>query len=120
MPIDISTEANGIMVVRASGTLVKQDYAGFVPAFRQAAAGRSGKLRVLFDATHLKGWDPQAIWEEVKFDIKHLSEMERLAIVGNREWQHLMARIGNVFPHVQARYFEESQSAEAQTWLQQP
>ena len=32
---------------------------------------RPGKLRLLFDMIGFEGWDAGALWDEIKFDLKH-------------------------------------------------
>ena len=39
---------------------------------------------MLFDMTDFHGWDAGAAWEDIKFDIKHFADIERLAMVGIR------------------------------------
>jgi len=91
MPIQLN-EGNGgkILVVHVSGKLTKADYEHFVPEFERLVQ-QHGKLRLLFDMTGLQGWDAGALWEDVKFDMKHFADIERLAMVGERKWQQGMA-----------------------------
>ncbi|MFP5235098.1 MAG: STAS/SEC14 domain-containing protein [Acidobacteriota bacterium] len=117
MPIEMRKEPAGWYLVRVSGTLVKQDYNAFEPLFRQMT-GSQDKLRMLVDMTALQGWEPAAFWEEIKFDIKHLERVERLAVVGSKHWQHAMASFADVFVRAQVRYFESGQEQAAETWLQ--
>ena len=46
--------------------------------------------------TGLHGWDAGALWEDIKFDIKHFADIERLAMVGEKKWH----RHGNVLQAV--------------------
>lgn len=117
MPIEMKKESAGWYFVRVSGTLVKQDYNQFEPLFRQMT-GSDDKLRMLVDMTALKGWEPAALWEEIKFDVKHLERVERLAVVGSKHWQHAMASFADIFTHAQVRYFEAGQEPVAESWLQ--
>ena len=38
--------------------------------------------------TGFQGWDAGAAWEDLKFDLKHFGDIERLAMVGDKKWQH--------------------------------
>jgi len=92
MPIQLNEENGGkILVVHVSGKLVKTDYEHFVPEFERLVL-LHGKLRVLFDMTGLRGWEAGAAWEDTKFAIKHFADIERLAMVGERNgskaWRH--------------------------------
>ena len=46
-----------------------------------------GKLRLLFDVTGFHGWEASAAWEDFKFGIEHFADIERLAMVGEKQWQ---------------------------------
>ena len=37
------------------------------------------------------GWDAGALWEDIKFDLKHFSDIERVAMVGEKKWQKGMS-----------------------------
>ena len=45
----------------------------------------------MFDMTGFHGWEAGALWDDIKFDLKHFAHIERLAMVGERKWQHGMA-----------------------------
>jgi hypothetical protein len=119
MPIVTDASARDHLVVRATGKLVKEDYAGFVPAFEQAMKER-GKLRVLFDTTELTGWDTGALWQEIKFDVKHFSDIERLAMVGAQKWQQTLEKIARPLTRAEMRYFDASEIDAARAWLVRP
>jgi hypothetical protein len=95
MPIRLKEEGGGrILVVNVTGKLVKADYGPFAHEFERLFQ-QHGKLRLLFDMTGLHGWDAGAAWEDLKFDIKHFSDIDRLAIVGEKKWQENMVRFSS-------------------------
>ena len=117
MPIQLHEENDGrILVVHIIGKLVKADYEQFVPEFERLVP-QHGKLRVLFDMTGFHGWDASALWEDTKFGIHHFADIERLAMVGEKQWQHGMAIFARPFTKATVRYFDHADAAEARTWL---
>ena len=75
MPIQFREEDKGkILEVHVSGSLVKEDYARFVPEFERLVR-LNGKLRLLFDMEDFKGWDAGAAWEDFKFP-SHMETVE--------------------------------------------
>jgi hypothetical protein len=117
MPIQLTEENGGkVLVVQVSGKLVKADYEHFVPEFERLIAQR-GKLRLLFDMTDFHGWELSAAWEDFKFGIEHFADIDRLAMVGDRQWQHGMAIFCKPFTKAMVRYFEHVEAAEARKWL---
>jgi hypothetical protein len=117
MPIQLNEQDGGnVLVVHVSGKLAKGDYEHFVPEFERLVRQHS-KLRVLFDMTGFHGWEAGALWEDIKFDIKHFADIERLAMVGDKKWQHGMATFCKPFTKATIRYFDHAEAVEARTWL---
>lgn len=117
MAIQLNEENNGkLLTIHASGKLVKDDYADFVPAFERLVR-QHGKLRVLFDMNDFHGWELSAAWEDTKFGVQHFADIDRLAVVGDTEWQHGMAIFCKPFTKARVRYFDHAKTAEARKWL---
>lgn len=117
MPIQIIEEDGGRrLVIHVSGRLEKTDYELFVPEFERLIR-QHGKLRVLFEMRDFHGWEASAAWEDLKFGITHFSDIERLAMVGEKRWQHGMATFCKPFTKATVRYFDHAVAAEARTWL---
>jgi hypothetical protein len=117
MPIQLFEENGGKLIsVQVSGTLEKADYDHFVPEFERLAR-QHGKLRVLFDMTGFHGWEASAAWEDFKFGMKHLADIERIAMVGEKRWQHGMAIFCKPFIKAEVHYFDQVACADAKIWL---
>lgn len=54
------------------------------------------------------GWELAAAWEDTKFSMRHFHDSERLAMVGEKAWQHWMAVFCKPFTKADVRYFEAS------------
>ena len=117
MPIKLS-EVSGeqFLVVHVWGKLERADYERFLPQFAELAQG-PGKLRVLFDMIGFQGWDAGALWDEIKFDVKHANDFERVATVGDSEWEHALATLIKPFTKAKTRYFDATHYADAREWL---
>ena len=117
MPIQLNEEDGGkLLILHISGKLVKEDYGRFVTEFERLVR-QHGKLRVLFDMSNFHGWDTGAAWEDIKFDVKHFGDIERLAMVGDKKWQHGMATFFKPFTKATTRYFDHADAVEARKWL---
>lgn len=117
MPIQIIEENGGkILVLHVTGKVVKADYEECASHFERLVR-QFGKLRVLFDLTGFQGFDAGALWEEIKFDIKHFADIERIAVVGDKKWQHGMTTFFKPFTKATLRYFDHADAIEARTWL---
>jgi len=117
MSVQLNEENGGrVLVVHVSGKLVKADYEQFVPECERLIR-QHGKLRLLFDMSDFHGWELSAAWEDFKFGIEHFADIERLAMVGDKSWQHGMAVFCKPFTRAAVRYFDHSDAAEARKWL---
>ena len=117
MPIQFNEEQDGKeLAIHVSGKLTRADYPDFVSEFERLVR-QHGHLRVLFDMTNFHGWDAGATWEDIKFGLDHIGCIERMAMVGDKKWQHGMAVFFKPFTKATIRYFEHVDTAEAQKWL---
>ncbi|HUN83626.1 MAG TPA: STAS/SEC14 domain-containing protein [Terracidiphilus sp.] len=117
MPLSLKLdEAGRYIIVRAFGELVSEDYRGFAVEFNRLVRAR-GNLHVLVDMTGLQGWNPGGLWEEVKFDVKHFAEIDRLAVVGDKKWQQAMTVAAKPFRPGKMRYFDRSEMGNAEAWV---
>jgi hypothetical protein len=64
------------------------------------------------------GWTAGAVWKDVKFDVKHFGDIERLAMVGKTSWQHGMAIFCKPFTTAKVHYFEYANLDEARAWIE--
>ena len=60
------------------------------------------------------------MWDDVKFDAKHFSHIERVAMVGDKAWEKGMSTFCRPFTTARIRYFDHAALAEAQEWLAIP
>jgi len=117
--IDLHEESSGkLLTVQLSGKLTKEDYEQFVPRV-DAAIKQNGKVRILVQMHDFHGWELGALWEDMKFDAKHFSDIERLALVGESKWEAGMAAFCKPFTSASIRYFDQSKAAEAETWIRE-
>lgn len=117
MAVQILTHDDDALVeIKVSGKLVKEDYASFVPEFERLIR-QHGKLRVLFEMSDFHGWELSALWEDLKFDLKHFHDIERLAMVGDKKWEKGMSVFCKPFTTADVKYFDAEDRAAAMVWL---
>ena len=119
MPIELQTEHENLLVVRASGKLTKDDYAALLPQVDRLIEEHY-KISILFDMRDFHGWELAAAWEDTKFAFHHFRDIERLAVVGEKPWQKVMAVVCKPFTRAEVRYYAHEQSEQAHQWLQAP
>jgi hypothetical protein len=103
---------------RLSGTLHHEDYETFIPEL-ETKIENEGPLRLLMDCAELDGADPRAMWDDLKFGMKHYSDVERMALVGSKNWHRWMSNLSKPFTKAEVRYFQRAEMDQAWTWLNQ-
>ena len=120
MAIKMSEMGGGrVLDVQVSGKLTATDYEMFVPEFERLVK-QHGKVRVLFEMVDFHGWEAGALWDDIKFDLKHFSDIERLAMVGDKQWEKGMSLFCRPFTAATIRYFDRGVLGDARAWLEQP
>lgn len=107
---------HNIVEVRVSDKLSREDYEQFVPEV-ECLIRENGKIRLLFEMKDFHGWDAGALWEDIKFDLKHFADIGRLAMIGEKKWEQWMAAFCKPFTSAEIRYFDQSQSSDARSWI---
>ncbi len=99
-----------------SGKLHDDDYKVLVPEV-EAVIKREGNVRILLFLVDFKGWDLHAAWDDMKFGVKHCREFERIAIVGDKNWEGWMARLSAPFTSSGSRFFGTDELEDAWAWI---
>ncbi len=115
--IDI-TEMPGhnVIMAKVTGKLAKEDYDRFLPQM-ETFMEKHDKIRLLFEMERFQGWDMSALWEDTKFATKHFNDIERLALVGDKQWEKSMTVFCKPFTMAKVRYFDIADIAEARQWI---
>jgi len=108
----------GILGFKLSGRLHDEDYKHFVPAVDAAIAANS-KVRLLAWFHDFHGWDAAALWDDIKFSTTHCTKVDRIALVGEKEWEKAMSKVCKPFTMARIQYFDASQLEEAWKWLEE-
>jgi len=115
--IHIEKPAEGKFIeIQLTGKLNVEDYEAFIPEIERLIK-QEGKLRILLELNDFHGWTAGALWKDTKFALKHFSDIERIAIVGDSKWEHGMAVFCKPFTTADVRYFDTSRLSDAREWI---
>lgn len=118
MAIQLTEMNDGKMAeLQLSGQLAKEDYETFVPVIERWVK-QHRKIQLLVEMRDFHGWTAGALWEDTKFATHHFSDIERLAVVGEKKWQHWMAEFCKPFTKAAVRYFDKAEIEKAREWLE--
>lgn len=119
--LEVMPESAGkILWLRADGWLTDQDYREvFIPRL-EAVLREHGRVRLLFHLEpDFKGWTPGALWEDLKLDLKHRGDFEKVALVGASFWVDAFLKLFAHFMPGEVRTFLRDHLAEAWIWIQE-
>ncbi|HZM02642.1 MAG TPA: STAS/SEC14 domain-containing protein [Candidatus Saccharimonadales bacterium] len=118
MPISIIEKNDGkILEVHMSGKLTRDDYQEFIPVTERLIK-EWGKFNLVVVMRDFHGWEIGAVWEDVKWDFKHFSDIDRVALVGEKKWQAGMSKFCKPFTNAEIRYFDVRDIEQARLWVQ--
>jgi hypothetical protein len=114
--IHIHDDATGYLTVEVIGKLSESDYHELVP--RLARERQRGKLRLLMLLQRFEGFTPRGLLEELRFDVGHRADFERIAVVGAGALEKVAMKLAAPFFSGSQRHFERE--ADARAWLAEP
>lgn len=98
------------------GKLTHEDYKTFVPFVESAIGGLPPKsLYILVDMRKFEGWTPRAAWDDFRFGLEIRKDVAKMAIVGDRKWEELAAKMTDWMIAGDAKFFNSIE--EARRWL---
>lgn len=110
------TPREAFVEITARGKLTQEDYDVLVPELERLA-DRRGPLGFYIELRDFEGWEPAALWEDLKFDARHQDEMDRVAVVGEKQWQEWGTRLSDPFFKAEVAYFAPEKAEEARRWV---
>ncbi|MBU1118803.1 STAS/SEC14 domain-containing protein [Patescibacteria group bacterium] len=103
---------------KAIGKLTDEDYKAIVPEL-DALVEEHDSISVLFDIESFEGWSLKASFDDLRFVMKHHSDVKKLAIVGDRKWEEEMAKCSKFFISAEIKTFETGEMSQAWEWLKE-
>ena len=116
-----SRSSESVLGIRASERITDADYTEVMVPKLEAMLRESGKIRLLMYFDNFKGFEAKAMWEDAKFGLKHLrniDDCEKLAIVGEPAWiGKLTSIVGHLVPG-EFESFRSTELEEAWEWVE--
>jgi hypothetical protein len=114
--MELKKNESGLTILRVSGVLHRSDYEHVLPELEQAIG--QGTRRLLLELDGFKGLTPAGLTDELKFDIKHRKDFERIAVVGTA-LEELGVRLLSPLFSGEVRMFGKGEGAAAEAWLRE-
>ncbi len=117
MAVDIQEQYEGqLLVVMIHGAFTREDYRSFT-LHAKSLIDRFGRIRTLFDLRDFADGQTAASWESVKLDLRHLANIEAVAIVVDRRYESWTNSFCRPFAEARIRYFDRGATEQARQWV---
>lgn len=115
--IHIEKEKTGNLIkTLVSDKLTQEDYDKLIPILEQTLEEWSN-LRWYFEMQDFRGWSMQAAFMDLGFDIRHATDLSKIAMVGEKHWQETLTNLMKPFTSADVRYFSLEEKEEAMEWI---
>lgn len=107
-----------VIALSCEGQVTKADYDGIlVPAILKALK-QHNKIRLLYiTSADFTGYDPGALWEDLKIGVEYPTRWERVAVVTDVDWILQVVRIFSFLIPCPVKVFLPSESTQAHAWI---
>jgi hypothetical protein len=118
MPIKYEFESGNCCVFTVSGQLGKVEYQD-AQRDAEATIQKLGSIKVLIVLENFSGWERAEGWEDLSFPERNDPYIEKIAIVGDPQWQDLVYAftLKGLRP-VPIEYFKTGEESRARQWLE--
>ncbi|MFB6272873.1 MAG: STAS/SEC14 domain-containing protein [Salinibacter sp.] len=103
-----------LLGIALSDTLTEEDYEVFDSTLADHLKKHT-TTRVLLVMEDVQDWTPEEQWEDLAFDIRHLRDLDKVAIVGDDLWETWLDKADELFPVSRIQTYEDRE--EALDWL---
>jgi len=103
-------QEDGLAVLEVTEKIRREDYQRIVPELEKIL-DEKGRLRCLVHLHDINGIEPRALLEELKFDLAHRKHFERCAVVGDRPWERVATKLGQMWFAGDVRFFDDLEKA---------
>lgn len=116
--IKLTAEEN-TLYVKVTGKIEKGDFENIVRPETDFMIAEYGKIKgIIIDATEFDGWeDFPAFLEHYGFIKAHMSDVFRIALIGDDTWQIILPTIANLFVNPEIKRFEPGEGQRAEDWI---
>lgn len=112
----LTNDYDNVVAIHMKGELTTKDYEPVVNLLEDKIKNY-GKINLYCEVDEMEEVEAGAIWKDLKFDVKHFNDFERVAMVGDKQWLEWGAKFAKPFTSAEVKYFDMSEKAEAMQWV---
>jgi SpoIIAA-like len=110
--------SGNVVGLRVTGTVQREDFRVLTPHV-DAAIARHGSVRLLCDLSGWAGIEPGALWEDLRFSLRHARDIDRMAVVTDRRWIERWVAFAGRLVGTEVRCFEPADRDDAWAWVRE-
>jgi hypothetical protein len=112
----IDNDLEKVLAYHISGTVTQADVR-IAQQEMKSVLDQYGKVRLLIHLGELEIPKAGAAWQDLKYTNVYLTDVERLALVGDAAWQEWVTKAVDVPTRGKMRFFEEVEIQQAWEWI---
>ncbi len=112
----LDESSGNIIGFKLHGRLTDSEFQAFAEEISTAIADK-GKIRLLMIVDYPQNFELKAAWDDLVLWIKHIGDIERLAIIGQKEWEKWLVLLEKPFIHTEVKYYKTSNIKDAWDWI---
>lgn len=105
-----------VVWLEVSGRLTRDAYRAWVKEMEPRLED-GPPVSFLVELKELEGAEPGAVWEDLKFGLRHFKQMKRVAVLADRAWIARSTRLAALLSPVEIRVFPTEEELEAWEWV---
>ena len=106
---------NHVLELHFSGKVTKDEVDRLDPTIEDAV-NRHGKIGLVVDFSNTD-MDAGAVMKNLQISMKHLDDVNRTAIIGDKAWHEWWAKTGEPMTNGPVQYFDKRRANEAWSWV---
>ncbi len=114
--IQDSAQSGNLISAKVSGKLTSEDYKKLNPLIEEKIK-EYGTINMLFEFENFDNIKFGSIWQELKFDSDHSDNVNKIAIIGDRDMEKNLEKIKDTFISADTKYFAREDRDEAMMWV---
>lgn len=116
--IDVKEVMNSdILVMRVTGKLTKDDLDKLIsPLQKHVKNSDNSHLPMIME--NFKGWESAAaFWKNLKLDAEYIGHLDKIALVGDEQWEQWLIYLMNTLAKAEMKFFETDEADSARNWI---
>ena len=117
--IEVIADVPGnVVAFSATGTVTAEDYENVIVPAVENALKENDKIRMVYHCgPEFSGFKAEAMWDDAKVGLKHLTHFERIAVVTDVDWIVRAVKVFGIMMPGEVQLFKNNELTQAKAWV---